>query len=276
MAKLMSVPQQTDEETTKEPSEFKGVVQQHPSLLSSGTKTTVQSGWGHMAMLSFIQHFWVNWKHVSRCSLGFNSLSSVCAVRWCSVLAARVFTLFLGFQRSHVPKSLLLILDSRGHTNPSSAWFYIPAKTDALFSLLQKNKCFCFFLPFESDGCHLGLCDYSILIEIGFFCQVIGQKKDFFFFNWINFLEEKMGILFLFCSGTGEGSLDRLLPPVSTGLSPRKRTTSQCKSEPPLLRTSKRTIYTAGRPPWYNEHGTQSKEAFVIGRTWTMCMHVKV
>ncbi|CAG11268.1 unnamed protein product, partial [Tetraodon nigroviridis] len=60
-------------------------------------------------------------------------------------------------------------------------------------------------------------------------------------------------------------SLDRLLQPVSTGLSPRKRTTSQCKSEPPLLRTSKRTIYTAGRPPWYNEHGTQSKEAFVIG-----------
>ncbi|TRY60881.1 hypothetical protein DNTS_035147 [Danionella cerebrum] len=66
-------------------------------------------------------------------------------------------------------------------------------------------------------------------------------------------------------SGSGEGSLDRLLPPVNTSLSPRKRTTSQCKSEPPLLRTSKRTIYTAGRPPWYNEHGTQSKEAFVIG-----------
>ncbi|XP_027951511.1 uridine-cytidine kinase-like 1 isoform X15 [Eumetopias jubatus] len=58
---------------------------------------------------------------------------------------------------------------------------------------------------------------------------------------------------------------DRLLPPVGTGRSPRKRTTSQCKSEPPLLRTSKRTIYTAGRPPWYNEHGTQSKEAFAIG-----------
>lgn len=68
-------------------------------------------------------------------------------------------------------------------------------------------------------------------------------------------------------SGGGEGSLDRLLPTVNTGLSPRKRTTSQCKSEPPLLRTSKRTIYTAGRPPWYNEHGTQSKEAFVIGET---------
>ncbi|XP_006748110.2 uridine-cytidine kinase-like 1 [Leptonychotes weddellii] len=65
-------------------------------------------------------------------------------------------------------------------------------------------------------------------------------------------------------SGHAE-SLDRLLPPVGTGRSPRKRTTSQCKSEPPLLRTSKRTIYTAGRPPWYNEHGTQSKEAFAIG-----------
>ncbi|XP_027476952.1 uridine-cytidine kinase-like 1 isoform X2 [Zalophus californianus] len=66
-------------------------------------------------------------------------------------------------------------------------------------------------------------------------------------------------------SSSNAESLDRLLPPVGTGRSPRKRTTSQCKSEPPLLRTSKRTIYTAGRPPWYNEHGTQSKEAFAIG-----------
>lgn len=67
------------------------------------------------------------------------------------------------------------------------------------------------------------------------------------------------------CSSSNAESLDRLLPPLGTGRSPRKRTTSQCKSEPPLLRTRKRTIYTAGRPPWYNEHGTQSKEAFVIG-----------
>jgi len=37
------------------------------------------------------------------------------------------------------------------------------------------------------------------------------------------------------------------------------------KTEPPLLRTGTRTIYTAGRPPWYNEHGAQFKEAFVIG-----------
>nr|XP_033818710.1 uridine-cytidine kinase-like 1 isoform X1 [Geotrypetes seraphini]XP_033818711.1 uridine-cytidine kinase-like 1 isoform X1 [Geotrypetes seraphini]XP_033818712.1 uridine-cytidine kinase-like 1 isoform X1 [Geotrypetes seraphini]XP_033818714.1 uridine-cytidine kinase-like 1 isoform X1 [Geotrypetes seraphini]XP_033818715.1 uridine-cytidine kinase-like 1 isoform X1 [Geotrypetes seraphini] len=59
--------------------------------------------------------------------------------------------------------------------------------------------------------------------------------------------------------------MDRLLPPMNASKSPRKRSTSQCKSEPPVLLTSKRTIYTAGRPPWYNEHGTQSKEAFVIG-----------
>ncbi|XP_039575258.1 uridine-cytidine kinase-like 1 isoform X5 [Passer montanus] len=65
--------------------------------------------------------------------------------------------------------------------------------------------------------------------------------------------------------GSSAESLDRLYPAVGSSKAPRKRTTSQCKSEPPLLRTSKRTIYTAGRPPWYNEHGTQSKEAFVIG-----------
>ncbi|XP_023375654.1 uridine-cytidine kinase-like 1 isoform X5 [Pteropus alecto] len=67
------------------------------------------------------------------------------------------------------------------------------------------------------------------------------------------------------CEDRSAEALDRLLPPVGTGRAPRKRTTSQCKSEPPLLRTSKRTIYTAGRPPWYNEHGAQSKEAFAIG-----------
>lgn len=67
-------------------------------------------------------------------------------------------------------------------------------------------------------------------------------------------------------SNSSAESLDRLYPAVGSSKPPRKRTTSQCKSEPPLLRTSKRTIYTAGRPPWYNEHGTQSKEAFVIGR----------
>ncbi|XP_027896489.1 uridine-cytidine kinase-like 1 isoform X1 [Xiphophorus couchianus] len=71
-------------------------------------------------------------------------------------------------------------------------------------------------------------------------------------------------------SGSGEDSMDGLsnrVPccPLTPSLSPRKRTTSQSKTEPPLLRTNKRTIYTAGRPPWYNVTGTTFKEAFVIG-----------
>uniref|UniRef100_A0A8C6T040 Uridine-cytidine kinase n=1 Tax=Neogobius melanostomus TaxID=47308 RepID=A0A8C6T040_9GOBI len=64
-------------------------------------------------------------------------------------------------------------------------------------------------------------------------------------------------------SGSGEDSLDRLLPPA--GAPRRKSTTSLSTTEPPLLRTGTRTIYTAGRPPWYDEHGMQPKEAFVIG-----------
>lgn len=75
---------------------------------------------------------------------------------------------------------------------------------------------------------------------------------------------------FFYPSGSGDDSLDGLsnhVPrcPLTPSLSPRKRTTSQSKTEPPLLRTSKRTIYTAGRPPWYNVTGTTFKEAFVIG-----------
>ncbi|XP_075869137.1 uridine-cytidine kinase-like 1 isoform X1 [Nelusetta ayraudi] len=71
-------------------------------------------------------------------------------------------------------------------------------------------------------------------------------------------------------SGSGDDSLDSIaerLPrcPLTPSLSPPKRTTSQSKTEPPLLRTDKRTIYTAGRPPWYNVTGTTFKEAFVIG-----------
>ena len=34
--------------------------------------------------------------------------------------------------------------------------------------------------------------------------------------------------------------------------------------EGPVVRSGKQTIYTAGRPPWYDSHG-QLKEAFVIG-----------
>ncbi|XP_063155773.1 uridine-cytidine kinase-like 1 isoform X2 [Candoia aspera] len=68
-------------------------------------------------------------------------------------------------------------------------------------------------------------------------------------------------------SGSRGAALNNLVSrlPLTPSLSPRKRTTSRSKTEPPLLRTSKRTIYTAGRPPWYNETGTPFKEAFVIG-----------
>uniref|UniRef100_F6U8B5 Uridine-cytidine kinase n=1 Tax=Ciona intestinalis TaxID=7719 RepID=F6U8B5_CIOIN len=49
----------------------------------------------------------------------------------------------------------------------------------------------------------------------------------------------------------------------ATDLGRRKRNASV--SEPiSVIRTSKRTIYTAGRPPWYNESG-EMKEAFIIG-----------
>ncbi|KAM6991981.1 uridine-cytidine kinase-like 1 isoform 1-T1 [Tautogolabrus adspersus] len=71
-------------------------------------------------------------------------------------------------------------------------------------------------------------------------------------------------------SGSGDDSLDGItnrIPrcPLTPSLSPQTRTTSRSKTEPPLLRTNKRTIYTAGRPPWYNVTGTTFKEAFVIG-----------
>ncbi|CAL8275589.1 unnamed protein product [Boreogadus saida] len=61
----------------------------------------------------------------------------------------------------------------------------------------------------------------------------------------------------------GEDSPDQRLP--AAAVPRRKSATSQSKTEPPLLRTGTRTIYTAGRPPWYDQRGAQSKEAFVIG-----------
>ncbi|KAM9563545.1 uridine-cytidine kinase-like 1 [Guaruba guarouba] len=65
--------------------------------------------------------------------------------------------------------------------------------------------------------------------------------------------------------GPGPGPLGSLLSRLPLAPSPRRRTASQCQPEPPLLRTSKRTIYTAGRPPWYSETGAPVDEAFVIG-----------
>ncbi|XP_071483781.1 uridine-cytidine kinase-like 1 [Diadema antillarum] len=59
-----------------------------------------------------------------------------------------------------------------------------------------------------------------------------------------------------------------ITPPSSMASSPtkpiRKRTISTGGSGDTVLRTSNRTIYTAGRPPWYNSLG-QLHDAFVIG-----------
>ncbi|XP_077990892.1 uridine-cytidine kinase-like 1 [Glandiceps talaboti] len=53
-------------------------------------------------------------------------------------------------------------------------------------------------------------------------------------------------------------------PPSPLGKGRRKRTASTSDKSERVYRTVRRTIYTAGRPPWYNEHG-ELKEAFVIG-----------
>ncbi|XP_043925287.1 uridine-cytidine kinase-like 1 [Protopterus annectens] len=68
-------------------------------------------------------------------------------------------------------------------------------------------------------------------------------------------------------SDSGEDSMDNLTKhlALTPSLSPQKRATTQNKTGASLLRTSKRTVYTAGRPPWYNETGIPFKEAFVIG-----------
>lgn len=70
--------------------------------------------------------------------------------------------------------------------------------------------------------------------------------------------------------------------PHSPSLSPRVSAVPSCRTPPrprrqhlqstcttheprePVIHTRQRTIYTAGRPPWYNTQG-QLKEPFVIG-----------
>jgi len=55
---------------------------------------------------------------------------------------------------------------------------------------------------------------------------------------------------------------------IAAGTTRRKRTCSTSASvstvREPIIRTKRRTIYTAGRPPWYNKEG-QHVDAFVIG-----------
>jgi len=57
-------------------------------------------------------------------------------------------------------------------------------------------------------------------------------------------------------SGTVAGSVKRRVRTISASYT--------SASDEPVVRSGTRTIYTAGRPPWYDSHG-QLKEAFVIG-----------
>ena len=51
--------------------------------------------------------------------------------------------------------------------------------------------------------------------------------------------------------------------PASTRRRPRTVSVSHV-GKSTMIQTSKRTIYTAGRPPWYDSEGT-IKDAFIIG-----------
>ena len=62
-----------------------------------------------------------------------------------------------------------------------------------------------------------------------------------------------------------------LLPPKGPLASVRKQrqrtisTSATVSTErEPLIRISKRTIYTAGRPPWYDSHGQQVQSGFTF------------
>ena len=61
---------------------------------------------------------------------------------------------------------------------------------------------------------------------------------------------------------------DLSLPPLASVRKQRQRTISTSADisteREPLIRVSRRTIYTAGRPPWYDSQG-QQVEPFVIG-----------
>ncbi len=115
----------------------------------------------------------------------------------------------------------------------------------------------------------------QLLMIVNWACVTLKNVCTFCFLNGCGSLSISYCVyvhlfIYLFC-GSGEDSLDGLMShrcPLTPSLSPRKRTTSQSKTEPPFLRTNKRTIYTAGRPPWYNVTGTTFKEAFVIGTTY--------
>ncbi|XP_076805853.1 uridine-cytidine kinase-like 1 isoform X1 [Clavelina lepadiformis] len=66
-------------------------------------------------------------------------------------------------------------------------------------------------------------------------------------------------------SRSNSGDADDNVAQVVANMSVLSRRRNTSVSEPlSVIRTNKRAIYTAGRPPWYNEQG-ELKEAFVIG-----------
>lgn len=52
--------------------------------------------------------------------------------------------------------------------------------------------------------------------------------------------------------------------PSKTGSGKKKSYATNATKATRVLQTARRTLYTAGRPPWYNSQG-QLKDAFVIG-----------
>ena len=80
--------------------------------------------------------------------------------------------------------------------------------------------------------------------------------------------------------GTPHGSPVKMTPPKSPmKISPGKRrsrtASTSAPSENTVVRSGSRTIYTAGRPPWYDSHG-QLKDAFVIGQTIVTINHNEI
>ena len=76
----------------------------------------------------------------------------------------------------------------------------------------------------------------------------------------------------VFCPGSPNNGMP--LSPVKPPKSPTKSAGAKKKGRPPagssskskarVVHTATRTLYTAGRPPWYNSMGQMGK-AFVIG-----------
>ena len=61
--------------------------------------------------------------------------------------------------------------------------------------------------------------------------------------------------------------------PTKAGPLAKKKAFKTSPSSHRVFQTGLRTVYTSGRPPWYDSHGYQ-KDAFVIGQYEQMLVHV--